>query len=130
MDAIRRHSACDRPEPAPPSTAGGLEPSGLEPSIARLAPRYLNNVEKDLHALNVAQAAEDYATIQRIGHNLNGTGGSFGFPRITELGAILERAGKDRATNKIRDSIDELVTYLEQVRSSLQDGSLARGPLT
>jgi signal transduction histidine kinase/CheY-like chemotaxis protein/HPt (histidine-containing phosphotransfer) domain-containing protein len=118
MDAIRRHSsACNRPEPVLSSTG-----EGLEPSIARLVPRYLKNVENDLHALNVAKGAEDYATIQRIGHNLNGTGGSFGFPRITELGALMERAGKDRAMDKIRNSIDELVTYLEQVRSSLKTG--------
>ncbi len=126
MDAIRRYAlACSRPGPLPPSTE-----EDVDPSIAHLAPRYLNNVEKDLHALNAAQAAEDYAAIQRIGHNLNGTGGSFGFPRITELGAVMERAGEDRTMDKIRDSIDELAAYLEQVRSSLPHEIAARDTLT
>jgi HPt (histidine-containing phosphotransfer) domain-containing protein len=116
MDAIRRYSsACNRPDLVQPSAEEALEPLRLEAAIAQLAPRYLKNMEKDLRALNVAEAAEDYATIQRIGHNLNGTGASFGFPRITEQGAVMERAAKDRAIDKIRDSIRELVAYLEQL---------------
>ncbi len=116
MDAIRRYSsACNRPEPVSPSFGEALPSPDLEPSVARLAPRYLKNVEKDLQALKTAEAGEDYAAVQRIGHNLNGTGGSFGFPRITELGALMEQAAKDRAKDKIRDSIYELVAYLEQL---------------
>jgi signal transduction histidine kinase/CheY-like chemotaxis protein/HPt (histidine-containing phosphotransfer) domain-containing protein len=129
MAAVRRYaSPCDRPEPAPASTGDRprtlipgtsiLGTSTLEPSIASLAPRYLKNVDKELNALKAAQAAEDYATVQRIGHNLHGTGGSFGFPRITELGAVIENAAKDQAMDKIRPAILELASYLEQVHSS------------
>ncbi len=124
MDAIRRYAlACDRPAPLAPSIRKSpetpiLETSTLEPSITRLAPRYLKNVAKDLKTLSDAEAAEDYATVQRIGHNLNGTGGAFGFPRITELGALMEQAAKDQAMDTIRPAIQELASYLEQVQSS------------
>jgi len=134
MDAIRQYSSpCDRSVPVPPSAVESPKPSNhgpstpeistRDPSIARLAPRYLKNVEKDLKALYAAETGEDYATIQRIGHNLNGTGGSFGFPRITELGAAMELASKDRAMGPIRASIHELATYLEQVRSGPEAGN-------
>ncbi len=125
MEAIRQHSAsCDRAAPMAPSNgerpgrAGMIDASNVDPSIARLAPRYLKNMEKELNALEAAQVDEDYATIQRIGHNLNGTGGSFGFPRITELGACIEQAAKDRALDRIQPAILELASYLEQVQSS------------
>ena len=57
MDAIRRYaSPCDRPAPRVASTGESardpgrrLDTSTLEPSIARLAPRYLKNVEKELN---------------------------------------------------------------------------------
>jgi CheY-like chemotaxis protein/HPt (histidine-containing phosphotransfer) domain-containing protein len=118
MEAIRRYaSPCSQPAgqfPAPQAAESEI----LEPSIARLAPRYLKNVQKDLNTLGAAQAAEDYATLQRIGHNLNGTGGSFGFPRITELGAIIESAAKDRTIDKIGPAIQELATHIEQVQSN------------
>jgi len=124
MEAIRRHaSSCDRPAATPPTgkrpeeaNAGNASDTG--PSIAGLAPRYLSNVAKELTKLRAAQDGEDYPSLQRIGHNLNGTGGSFGFPRITELGARIEQAAKDRAIEVIRPSIDELASYLQQVQSS------------
>jgi signal transduction histidine kinase/CheY-like chemotaxis protein/HPt (histidine-containing phosphotransfer) domain-containing protein len=123
MEAIRRHaSSCDRPAIPPPAENSSAQPhavdkSNVEPSIAALAPRYLKNVEKELNKLAAAQTAEDYPSLQRIGHNLNGTGGSFGFPRITELGAGIEQAAKDRAIDVIRPAIDELASYLQQVQS-------------
>ena len=75
-------------------------------------------MEKDLKTLSDAEAAEDYATVQRIGHNLNGTGGAFGFPQITELGALMEQAAKDRAIDKIRAAVQELASCLKQEQSN------------
>ncbi len=124
MEAIRRHaSSCDRPAAMQPAEKNlerqsTMDASVLEPSIGALAPRYLKNVEKELAKLKAAQAAEDYPSLQRIGHNLNGTGGSFGFPRITELGARIEQAAKDRAIDQIRPAIEELASYLAQVQSN------------
>ncbi len=127
LDSIRRYAAsCEIAAVAPGekrTEATILETPALEngdqdPSIARMAPRYLKNVAKDLAALQGGQGVEDYPTLQRIGHNLNGTGGSFGFPRITELGARIERGAKDRAIDEIRPAIEELASYLKQVQSS------------
>jgi signal transduction histidine kinase/CheY-like chemotaxis protein/HPt (histidine-containing phosphotransfer) domain-containing protein len=128
LDAIRRHAAsCETANPkasgdrvgtSVPETARP-DDSTLDPSIARMAPRYLKNVAKDVSALRAAHAAEDYATLQRIGHNLHGTGGSFGFLRITELGACIERAAKQRAIDQIGPAIEELASYVEQVQSNL-----------
>jgi hypothetical protein len=49
---------------------------------------------------------------------LNGTGGAFGFPQITALGALIEQAAKDHAMDKIRPAIQELASYLKQVQSN------------
>ncbi len=125
MEAIRRHaSSCDQPAAMPLPEESGSERASTtdtsmpEPSIAGLAPRYLKNVEKELSKLQAAQAGEEYPSLQRIGHNLNGTGGSFGFPRITELGARIEQAAKDRTIDVIRPAIDELASYVAQVQSN------------
>jgi CheY-like chemotaxis protein len=120
MEAIRKYaSLCKQPasfaeKVAEPAQV--VEAAILDPSIAALRPRYLRNVEKDLNALRSAGAAEDYETLRRIGHNLNGTGGSFGFPQITEIGAVIERAAKEFQLNPIEVGIDRLAGYLEQVR--------------
>jgi signal transduction histidine kinase/CheY-like chemotaxis protein/HPt (histidine-containing phosphotransfer) domain-containing protein len=128
LDAIRLHAAsCETADPKASGDRVGssiLETTGLDnstpdPSIARMAPRYMSNVAKDVSALRAARPAEDYATLQRIGHNLHGTGGSFGFPRITELGACIESAAKRRAIDEIGPAIEELASYVEQVQSNL-----------
>ncbi len=112
VDAIRRYALpCSHPSPAVPAKPTPSE----EPALSTLGPRYLKNVEKELKALRLAEAAEDYATIQRIGHNLHGSGGSFGFPMITEFGNQMEQAAKDRAMSRIRGTIVQLDMYVERV---------------
>ena len=112
IEAIERYALrCTRPasthtQPADPAPQ-------LDPAVAALAPRYLKNMRKEVGALQAAVGVEDFATIQRIGHNLHGTGGSFGFPRITELGAAMEQAAKDRAIEPIRQALASLAEYLE-----------------
>ena len=125
MEAIRQHaSPCDRPIAMTPPEESitakrtTVDAPSIEPSIAGLAPRYLKNVEKELRKLRAAEIAEDYPSMQRIGHNLNGTGGSFGFPQITALGARIEQAAKDRTIGEVQPAVDELASYLGQVQSS------------
>ena len=119
MDAIRRYAPnCHLPPTIGASAKQDIELPTMEPSIGRLAPRFLKNVEKDLKALSDAELAKDYVAVQRLGHNLSGTGTAFGFPRITELGALLEQAAKDQAKDRIRPSVLELARYLKQVQSS------------
>jgi CheY-like chemotaxis protein/HPt (histidine-containing phosphotransfer) domain-containing protein len=121
MEAIRRYSSlCDRPATLPQSIPEDSDPSSVEPEVARLAPRFLANVERDLVKLQAAGIDEDYATIQRIGHNLNGTGGSFGFPQITKLGCAMEEAAKEHSINQARSAIGELAKHMERLRSRPQ----------
>jgi CheY-like chemotaxis protein/HPt (histidine-containing phosphotransfer) domain-containing protein len=111
MEAIRQYARpCDRPaQPTAPAA------NNVEPSIAAMAPRYLKNMEKSLKELRAAEATQDYATIQRIGHNLHGTGGGFGFPLITEFGTAMEQAAKDRDMGQIRSAVLQFGNYLEQL---------------
>ncbi|RXH58937.1 ATP-binding protein [Granulicella sibirica] len=117
--AIRRHAlpCSQRPAQNAPVPASATAP--VEQSISALAPRYLRNVEKELKALRLAEAAEDYTTIQRIGHNLHGTGKSFGFPYITEVGTTIELAARDHAIEQIRTAIADFGSYLEQLLTGI-----------
>jgi signal transduction histidine kinase/DNA-binding response OmpR family regulator len=116
MKAIAAHTlVCTQPE-----GSGRAAIIATDPTVARLAPRYLKNMRKEFLTLEAARDAEDYATVQRIGHNLHGTGGSFGFPRITELGTIMEQAAKDRSMSEIRSAVDALGVYLVEAQRNLE----------
>ena len=56
-------------------------------------------------------------TIRELGHKMNGSGGAYGFPRVTEIGQALEQAGRDHDPEQIRASVAELATYLGRVEA-------------
>ena len=79
------------------------EPAALERILVRVdarlravIPGYLDTRREDVRTLLEAVERSDYETIHALGHKMSGTGGSYGFPRITEIGAAIERAAKER----------------------------------
>ena len=66
--------------------------------------------------LKAAAEAEDFETARRLGHNMKGTGTSYGFPEITALGEAVERAAKQGRGEQVRAGTLELARYLEQVQ--------------
>ena len=87
-------------------------------SLSALSTRYLGNITHELQTLIAAAAEADYATMQRIGHKLHGSGASFGFPRITELGSAMEQAAKDHNLGSARGAVSQFTSYLEQLRAT------------
>ncbi len=46
---------------------------------------------------------------------MKGTGGSYGFDGITQIGALVEEAGKAHNINEIKEGIEQLSNYLENL---------------
>jgi HPt (histidine-containing phosphotransfer) domain-containing protein len=61
-------------------------------------------------------ASDDYEALRVLGHNLKGTGSSYGFPEITRLGAKLESAAKRTDHDALADEIIRLAGYLSRVQ--------------
>jgi hypothetical protein len=80
-------------------------------SIRLRQPAFLANRRGDVETMRVALMSKDLKTIQRIGHNCKGTGGGYGFPKISEIGAAIEEAAK--ANDEVR--AQKFVSELEQV---------------
>lgn len=83
--------------------------------IADLVPVFLNNRKKELEALRIALAAQDFAQLRQLGHRMKGVGNSYGFSRVSDLGKSIEEgaASEDRAA--LDASIDEYANYLARV---------------
>ncbi len=84
--------------------------------LEEIVPIFLGNRENDVRILRDALNKRDFRTAQTLGHRMKGDGGGFGFDRITEIGAGLERAAKleDRIT--IEQHIVQLEDFLKRVR--------------
>ncbi len=85
------------------------------PQIAERVPTFLQNRRNDVTTMRDAVTRDDLKIAERLGHNMRGTGASYGFQAITDLGfAIEEEAGRGDVL-ATRHWIDELSAYLERV---------------
>lgn len=83
--------------------------------IKDLIPGFLANRDKDVKTLREKLKSGDFETIQMLGHSMKGSGASYGFETITEIGWSLEQAAKEKNFQEIKKWINELSTYLESV---------------
>jgi CheY-like chemotaxis protein len=101
-------------EPSPPPKRPLImEP--LDEDCAELVPAYLEKRCEELIVLQKALAAGEFDTLYRLGHNLRGSGGSYGFPLMTEIGERLEKAAKAQDSKTVAHEIEQLRDHLGDV---------------
>lgn len=83
--------------------------------LEEIVPIFLGNRQKDVQTLRDALAKQDFKTVQTLGHRMKGDGGGFGFNRITEIGAAMERAAKLEDPSTIEQHIVQLEDFLNRV---------------
>jgi len=86
-----------------------------DPELGDLVPAYLESRRRDLATLRAALAAGRFEEIRKLGHNMKGTGRSYGFAPVTELGQRLEQAGKRGESAEAGAVLDALAEYLARV---------------
>jgi signal transduction histidine kinase/FixJ family two-component response regulator/HPt (histidine-containing phosphotransfer) domain-containing protein len=114
LDALSKY----QPAPRPAAARAPRIHVTVDASLLDLVPNYLDKRRQDLPKFTEALAAEDYATIRRLGHNLKGTGAGYGFPVLTEIGAAIEDGAQANNGSVIRAKVEELARYLTEVEWS------------
>lgn len=88
------------------------------PAMADHVPAYLNRREADVIALHHALAEGDLQGVQEIAHNLKGSGTSYGFCKITEIGDDMEAAAKLGNREDVGTHVSELNHYLLSIKGN------------
>lgn len=83
--------------------------------ILELAPGYLESRRSELAVLRDALAEGDFEALRSLGHKMKGSGGGFGFDRITEIGGNLESFATARDAQAVEREIADLRDYLARV---------------
>ena len=83
--------------------------------VADLIPGFLQNRRQDVIAMLSALDRDDFETVQRLGHDMKGAGGSWGFQAITDIGGDLEEAAQSADSDASRICVGELSRYLDRV---------------
>jgi len=87
----------------------------VDPEIADLIPGYLEARQSDLAQLHQALSSRDWEVARRLGHTIKGTGGSYGFSRLTEVGGALESAALGGDAQAFTRHLGELEDYLARI---------------
>ena len=57
----------------------------------------------------------DFEQIRSLAHNIKGTGGSYGFPELTQLAAALENSALEANAGAISGGLLEFERFLDRV---------------
>jgi CheY-like chemotaxis protein len=110
-DSRDSHSASEEPRSAAQLDAL----AEIDRDTQALVQLYLENRCAEVSVLESALEKRDLDTLRNIGHNLRGSGGSYGFPTLTEIGERIETAAKAADHTALAKEVAHLREHLTEV---------------
>lgn len=96
-------------------TTSGTNLVEVEEGMEDVVPGYLEKRRAEIPVYTDALAREDFDSIKRLAHKMRGTGSGYGFPVLTELGSVLEKAAIAGDSVQIRESVNRFALYLDSI---------------
>ena len=88
-----------------------------DPELGEIVDLFVDEMPGRVQNLTTALAESDWAQLGRYAHQMKGACGSYGFDRLSESAARLERACRPLpCEEKIRAAVEELATLCQCVR--------------
>ncbi len=103
-------------QPADTAPADGEIVVNIDPKLAELVPRFLARCRDNAGELRGAVEARNLELARRIGHSLFGTGTSYGFNELGQVGQEIERAARAGDIAGLEGLPERLENYLARVR--------------
>lgn len=97
-------------------------PIAIDADLEPILPRYMELQQSELALMEQALADGDAETLRMLGHKLKGSGSSFGFDLLTDMGAAIEQAGMSGDLAEARTQVDRVRHYLEHVQVTFTNG--------
>lgn len=94
-----------------------------DPEMQELLKQFLEGLSEYCAQIEQGLQEQDLETLKRIGHQLKGAGGGYGYPPITLCGAHLENAVQQ--TGGVTDAVRAAALELIQVCRNAQSGGQA-----
>ena len=87
----------------------------VDSDLKELIPMFLENRAQNIEELEKLLTDNNYEDIEKLGHKIKGSGGGYGFDRVTELGREIEQAAAAENAEKLHDLIEELAEYMDKL---------------
>jgi len=79
---------------------------------AEMQEMYINFTSKELEKIQDSMDTATMESLRTFGHNIKGSGGMYGFDRVTELGAKIETAANEDKLEDIKSFFKDLNDFL------------------
>lgn len=88
----------------------------VDKDLKDLVPTFLENRQQDVEKMLAALQNWDYAEVRKIGHQIKGSGGGYGFDAISEYGRNIQAAAEAQDADECEGWINGLADYLSKVQ--------------
>jgi CheY-like chemotaxis protein len=88
----------------------------LDPDLNELIPDYLEKRRGEVREFKKLMNETDFASIQKLGHKLRGSAGSYGFPILSEAGKELEEGARDKDFQRVKKAISLYETVMARIK--------------
>jgi PAS domain S-box-containing protein len=118
LRAISEHSVASPPISPEERIQEEAVNAVVKANITDRVPAYLQNCRQDVIDIGDALDRVDFETVTRLGHNMSGSGGMYGFQDITDFGAAIQLAAESSDTAASHRWVGELSVYLNGITSN------------
>ena len=87
----------------------------IDLALMPVVPEYLENRRRECAVIERLLASGGMEYIQGIGHRMKGSGGSFGFDEVSDIGEALEFAAQFADAEGVRSAVGRLESFLARV---------------
>lgn len=87
----------------------------IDDVLRPIVPDFIGSRRNDCILIQQLLGEGDYDQIRLLAHRMKGTGGSYGFDAISEIGEIIETASLAADPETILAQLQRLTEYLERV---------------
>ncbi len=86
-----------------------------DPDLEDIIPDYLEDRKAECPVIRERALKGQFEDVRTAAHGMKGSGGCYGFSRISEIGRDIELAAKNSNLDEVLKQIDTLEAYLQAV---------------
>ncbi len=90
----------------------------IQMEIEKLKNFFIENLKERYAQISAALQVHNFQEIALVGHTLKGSGTSYGFPEISDLGSQIEIAAKHHRLSKLQSLVLEMERYLKSYETA------------
>jgi len=91
----------------------------IQKEMAKLKDYYLDNLQSRCQSLEKELELKNYKEISFIGHSIKGSGSSYGFDEISQLGFDIEQAAQKNDLSELKSLIGKFREFLKNQKTTL-----------